>query len=295
MRHLFRKLLYLLCLAALLLSACQASFYASKKTVPKNAKVRFLLTFDDGPSGKTRKNPTRQILYALQHNVVQKDIKAIFFVQSRDPRLGGSPQGQQIMRQQFQQGHILAVHSGTARGHVSHVKLLRRGLGQSLKDCMNDIRQVTGENPLLVRPPYWAYNRETILHYQQHGLHVLLTDARAFDGKIRGYNVSLRRRSSMRKQLTLVKNRIHESLLPAVDGVIPVVVTFHDINTFTARHMSEYLHILLQEANRVGLPLSTPAFYTDRKNIYRAALERGKFYMSDINTWLLAEKNKRRH
>lgn len=295
MRHRFSKSLYLVCLAALLLSACQATFYASKKTVPSNAKVRFLLTFDDGPSGKPKKNPTRQILYALQHNPLQKNIKAIFFIQSRDPRLGGSPQGQQIMRQQFQQGHILAVHSGTARGHVSHIKLLRQELDQSLQNCMQDIRRVTGENPLLVRPPYWAYNRETMLRYQQHGLHVMLTDVRAFDGKIRGYNISLRRRSSMRKQLTLLKNRIHESLLPAVDGTIPIVVTFHDINSFTARHMSEYLNIIVEEAYRVGLPLSKPVFYINTEKMRRAALQRGKFYMADINTWLLAEKNKRRH
>ena len=30
-------------------------------------------------------------------------------------------------------------------------------------------------------------------------------------------------------------------LHPGVDGVIPVVVTFHDINRYTARHMQEYL------------------------------------------------------
>lgn len=185
------------------------------------------------------------------------------------------------MQQQFRQGHLLAVHTGTRR-HVSHIKLLRRDLGQTLQNCRDDIRKITGQYPQLVRPPYWAYNAQTLEQYRDQKLLVLLTDVRAFDGKIKGFNMSLRRRSSMRKQLTIVKQRIAESRLPAVDGVIPVIVTFHDINSFTARHMTEYLHILVEESKRVGLPLSSPVFYGDSEKLQRAALSRGRHYMQDI-------------
>ena len=45
-----------------------------------------------------------------------------------------------------------------------------------------------------------------------------------------------------------VRERIARGELPVVDGVIPVVVTFHDLNRYTARHTREYLQILLDSA-----------------------------------------------
>ncbi len=47
--------------------------------------------------------------------------------------------------------------------------------------------------------------------------------------------------------------------LPTVDGVIPVVVTFHDINRYTARHMQEYLQILLDSAQVTGVKTAADA------------------------------------
>ena len=60
------------------------------------------------------------------------------------------------------------------------------------------------------------------------------------------------------------------------DGVLPVVVTFHDTNTFTAAHMQEYLHILVEESRRVGLPTATPPFYNGAEEIEQVALLRAR-------------------
>ena len=61
-----------------------------------------------------------------------------------------------------------------------------------------------------------------------------------------------------------------------VDGVVPVVVTFHDTNDFTSSHMAEYLHILVEESRHVGLPLAPRPFYDDAATIERVAVLRSQ-------------------
>jgi hypothetical protein len=99
-RH--HTLLGLLALSAtLLLSACD--------TIPANytplseqqqrvtAPIRFILSFDDGPSASDYANPTESILRDLDNNPIQPGIKAIFFVQTRATNGGRTPLGQQLM------------------------------------------------------------------------------------------------------------------------------------------------------------------------------------------------------
>jgi hypothetical protein len=126
----------------------------------------------------------------------------------------------------------------------------------------------------LLRPPFWNYDKRTFAAYQQHGLHVLLTDISANDGKIWGFNASPRRRANMLRQLSEVRERIALGKLPTVDGVIPVVVTFHDLNRYTARHTREYLQILLDSAAATGVRLADKPFYDDHAELEKAALAR---------------------
>jgi len=105
-------------------------------------------------------------------------------------------------------------------------------------------------------------------------LQVLLTDLSANDGKIWGFNASPRRRANMLRQLSVVRERIALGELPTVDGVIPVVVTFHDLNRYTARHAREYLQILIDSANTTGLKLAQKPFYDDKAELQRAATAR---------------------
>jgi hypothetical protein len=78
----------------------------------------------------------------------------------------------------------------------------------------------------------------------------------------------------MLTQLTVVRQKWQDGLLPVVDGSTPVVVTFHDINTYTARHAEEYLHILVDSAHALDLPLAAQPFYDMREALERAALAR---------------------
>jgi len=235
--------------------------------------VRFLLTFDDGPSASSFFNPTISVLDDLAHNPLVPGIKAVFFVQTHASRAGGSELGRKIMRREAAEGHVLGFHTAT-EWHTNHRSLSPEELEQALTEGCADITGIMGAAPTLVRPPFWNYDKRTFAAYQQHGLHVLLTDLSANDGKIWGFNMSPRRRANMLRQLSEVRERIAAGELPAVDGVIPVVVTFHDLNRYTSRHMQEYLQILMDSARQTGVTMAAKPFYDDRAQLQRAAMAR---------------------
>lgn len=238
-----------------------------------NYPIRYLLSFDDGPSIKEEFNPTLFILDHLAHNSLQPDIKAIFFVQTRASNGGGTPQGRSIMQREYHEGHLLAFHTAT-QGHSSHRYLNPVLFEQSLRDGIQDLVSITGTRPALVRPPFWSYDERTLDVYTKQGLQMILTDLTAIDGKIGWPNFSLRRRSNLFHQLENLRPRIMNGQMPVVDGVVPIIVTFHDPNTYTARHMEEYLQILVDIANELGLPLAEKPFYDTREDIEQAALQR---------------------
>jgi len=252
--------------------------------------IRFLLTFDDGPSGATYKNSTGQILDALAQNDIQPDIKAIFFVQTRSAPSATESGHSMLLREQAE-GHLLAFHTST-RHHANHRFLKPEELESSLQLGINDLMKISGIAPQLVRPPFWNYDARTLNHYHRHGLHMLLTDLSANDGKIRGVNWSWRKRSNLLTQLRRVKTHWAEGNLPSVDGNIPVIVTFHDLNSYTARNIQVYMRILLQIAHELDMPVAPKPFYDNRVELEKAALARtvqdvhGEAYIPGIWGWL---------
>lgn len=263
--------------AACLLSGCiGAPLPLTEQTAEQLRQVppvRFVLTFDDGPSGSSFYNPTERVLDDLADNPVQPGIKAVFFVQTGAVGGGGTDKGREVMRRQGQELHVLGFHSSTPR-HTNHRSLSPEALEQSLSEGVQIIETQTGQHATLVRPPFWNYDHRTFAAYQRHGLHVLLTDLSANDGKIWGFNMSPRRRAHFLRQVSEVRERVARGQLPAVDGATPVVVTFHDINRYSARHIQEYLQILIDSARQDGLPLAAKPFYDDPAELQRAAMAR---------------------
>lgn len=268
---------------ALSLSGCIGAPVAltpqTEQRLHTQAPIRFLLTFDDGPSASGYNNPSRSVVADLANNPILPGIKAVFFLQTEASRSGGSARGRKTMEREFAAGHILAFHTATGF-HTNHRWLSDAELESTLGQGATDIAAITGNPPALVRPPFWNYDRRTFAAYQRHGLQVLLTDLSANDGKIWGFNGSPRRRANLYRQLSVVREHIALGELPTVDGVIPVVVTFHDINRYTARHMQEYLQILMDSARINGVPVAAEPFYTDTAALQRAALART---VKDVN------------
>ena len=251
----------------------------TQERLQAQAPIRFLLTFDDVPSASGYNNPSRSVVADLAHNPVLPGIKAVFFLQTEAYRSGGSSRGRKTMEREFAAGHLLAFHTATTF-HTNHRWLNDAELERTLNVGAAAIASITGTPPVLVRPPFWNYDKRTFAAYQRHGMQVLLTDLSANDGKIWGFNGSPRRRANLYRQLSVVRERIALGELPSVEGVIPVVVTFHDINRYTARHMQEYLQILMDSARINGVKTAAEPFYTDTAMLERAALART---VKDVN------------
>jgi peptidoglycan/xylan/chitin deacetylase (PgdA/CDA1 family) len=238
---------------------------------PAPAPIRFLLSFDDGPSAAASGNPTEKILDTLAQNQVQPGIKAIFFTQTRAVNGGGTEVGRALLRREHDAGHVLAFHTATPR-HSNHRFLREEELEASLTRGVADLTAITGVAPRFVRPPYWNYDARTLATYQRHGMQMLLTELSANDGVIYGINFSMTKRRNMRKLLLAQRERWRAGAMPAVDGSTPIVVTFHDVNSYTARVLEVYLQILLDVARELDMPTAAKPFYDDREELERAAL-----------------------
>jgi peptidoglycan/xylan/chitin deacetylase (PgdA/CDA1 family) len=233
--------------------------------------IRLLLTFDDGPSAREGDNPTVQVLDGLARNAIQPGIKALFFVQTGAANGGATPRGRGLLRRTLDDGHVLGFHTATP-GHTSHTRLDDTALEASLRQGLVTHAELSGRAPTLVRPPHWAYDARTFAAYQRHGLSLVMTDLSANDGKIPWPNASLRRRSHLEHQMRELRRHVAD--IPLVDGVRPVLVTFHDANPFTGSHIDEYLQILVDGARKAGLVLADPPFYADAAATEAAARAR---------------------
>ena len=267
-----RPRLLLATLSLLLLSAAAAGRDTSEAVpAPTPAPVRFLLTFDDGPAAADSDNPTVHILETLARNPLQDNIKAVFFTQTRAWHGGGTDVGRALIKREHDEGHIVALHTATLF-HSNHRFMSKQTLDESMRKGVDDLTGITGVAPKLVRPPFWAYDAETLESYRQHGMRMLLTDLNANDGKIYGINFSWHKRSNMLKHLAETRKRWAAGAMPVVDGSTPIVVTFHDVNTYTSRHIQEYLEILIDVARELNVPLAAKPFYDDHDELERAAL-----------------------
>ncbi len=243
------------------------------------APIRFVLSFDDGPSAAVDANPTAHILDVLERNDIESGIKGIFFVQTRSQNGSALEIGKKLLAREFREGHLLAFHTATPR-HANHRYLSPEELELTLETGTSDLASVTGKMPTLVRPPFWNYDSRTLMAYHQHGMRMLLTDLNANDGKIYGINFSLSKHRNMFTQLSQLRQHWLNGELPVVDGSTPIVVTFHDVNSYTASVLETYLQILLDVARELEIPTAPKAFYDDRNQLERAAFSRT---VADIN------------
>jgi peptidoglycan-N-acetylglucosamine deacetylase len=265
--------------AAVLLALMLVGYPASLSADIAPAPIRFLITFDDGPSGSDKRNPTELILDVLAQNTVQPGIKAIFFVETRATTRGGTATGQLLMRRQQAEGHLLAFHTSTP-SHSNHRLMQPEELEWSLQDGIADLTAVSGVAPQLVRPPFWNYDARTLASYNRHGLQMLLTDLSANDGVIWGMNWNWRKRDDLLQHLRATKAHWLSGKMPSINGITPIVVTFHDINRRTARHIEAYLQMLLHIAQELKIPVAAKPFYDNRAELENAALARS---VRDVN------------
>ena len=257
----------------LALAACRGSLPDAVAPV-SSLPVRFLITFDDGPSGAARHNSSALILDTLAHNRWQDGIKAIFFVQTRHRNGGGTDIGQELMQRMQREGHLLALHTASPRGHINHTQMPLAELDRNLGDGVEDIRRISGTAPHFIRPPFWHHNPATVDRYAAHGLGMLLDDISIGDGKVWGITANPNARKRIRADLQKVARRIRDGEMPVVAGYFPLVMTMHDTNPTTARNLERYLGMLVEEARHVGLAVHPQPFISPGEELARVAAVR---------------------
>ena len=255
---------------AFTLTACQLVRVADLRPETQ-LPVRFLITFDDGPSAARGNNSSALILDTLARNRWQNDIKAIFFVQTRHRNGGGTVHGGQLMQRMLGDGHILGLHTSSSRGHINHTRMPLSELESDLKVGIEDIRELSGDAPHFIRPPFWSFNADTLSLYEAHGLSMLLDDISLGDGKARGVTSNPNVRERMRVDLRKAARRIRQGSIPALGGYIPLVITMHDTNPTTARDLENYLGMLIEEAHYAGLVVHLQPFVSPGEELTQVA------------------------
>ncbi|MCQ8264872.1 polysaccharide deacetylase family protein [Streptococcus suis] len=110
------------------------------------SQKRLAITFDDGPNRET----TPQVLDYLK----KYGVKATFFV------LGKNVAGNEdILKRMIDEGHEVANHSWS---HPSLTGLTADQVRMEIEETQAAIKEATGVEPTLVRPPYGAVNQSVM-------------------------------------------------------------------------------------------------------------------------------------
>lgn len=116
------------------------------------------LTFDDGPD----EDYTPQILDVLK----KYNVKATFFVVGQ--KVGWHPE---VVKREFEEGHEIGNHTFT------HINVCHRGYSDILAEInqtQEAIKNVTGKEPKIFRPPYRAINKEMCSIVKDKEMNVIL-------------------------------------------------------------------------------------------------------------------------
>src|SRR6266699_3115526 len=199
------------------------------------------MTFDDGPSATL--TPKLLDLLAAHH------IKATFFVIGEN--VAEHPK---IVERATREGHEIANHSWS---HPNFGKMSDEGVRRQLSRTDDAIKNATGVQPTLLRPPYGSITaRQKRWIHDEFGYQIILWDVDPYDWKRPGPSV--------------VRNRILKETRPGS------IVLSHDIHpgtieamplTFDALEAKGFKFVTLSELIRMAVPQSSPAPAETRESI----------------------------
>lgn len=215
----------------------------------------FSLTFDDGPHSAelgTGTNRTEKVLDTLR----DRGIQGGFFVQTAAvtdtgaPFRGSSANGKILIKRMHDEGHKIGIHTGGRADHEDHPVAQKAGrLESELSAAKTFLKDVTGEETTLVRPPHGAVKLPVkgkekqdvgVLEiYKTLSLTNVLWD---MDGD-QGMNLGLETlKTRIDAEMAKVKNRGWAPTTPSPS----IVVLYHDIQSGTANNLGALIdHIKL--------------------------------------------------
>jgi len=220
------------------------------------ATRNFELTFDDGPhtaelgSGKNR---TERVLDTLK---AKGSLKAGFFIQTGVSYRGANPIGRQLVARMHKEGHTVGIHTGGGdeHEHEDHPVAQKAGrLQGELEKAKTYVKDVTGEEAKLVRPPHGRFDKDVLATYGKVGLTNLLWDIDGDEGRSLG--------------LAELKDRFTKGLAPIASGgwkpgrkPDAVVVLYHDIQKGTSENLGELIEHIRDETKSVSGGKDAAAF-----------------------------------
>lgn len=190
------------------------------------------LTFDDGPNPKT----TPLIL-----NILKKySAKATFFILGQN--IAGN---EEIIRRMVAEGHEVANHSWS---HPNFTKLTPVQIKQEVEKTQAALEQITGQRPLMVRPPYGAVN-QTVMNAMN--LPAIYWSVDSLDWKTRDPKAILEViKANTRSGSIVLLHDIHQ---PTVESIEPVI-----------QHLQEQGYKLGTLSSLLGPNLNSQLIYYDR-------------------------------
>lgn len=267
------------------------------------APAKILLTFDDGPH--------RQNTLLVLDELKKRDAKAVFFILTGPEILfrhmpfkmvfpkGETAEGLQTLVDEASQGHLLACHWGgaylaqsryhprrmrepaydaTGDGVIDQVSESGNALESDLIQCQQRLNQAltivqethAGESIQrpgdleYIRPPMWKYkthDQDAKTVYAALGMEMVLTDFKLGDGGMRFLGIPMSKRMA-RNTAEAISN-----------GQSEVVLTLHDSNTRTSKHLAKTLNKLEDALLRSGLVEGIDWEYTRNLSEINQALE----------------------
>ncbi len=167
------------------------------------------LTFDDGPGAKT----TPRLLDALEEN----NARATFFM------LGDHMKGSADTIKRMQSlGCDTASHT---YDHTQLTSLSGDALKSQFEKSNNNLKDIIGENPSSVRPPYGSYNDTVKSVAKDYGMPIILWSVDTLDWKSKNadavYNAVM---STVQDGDILLFHDIYDSTIDAVERLIPALM-----------------------------------------------------------------------
>ena len=163
------------------------------------------LTFDDGPE----KTNTPRILDALK----EYDAKATFFVLGHRVEANA-----EIIRRMIDEGHSVGNHS---YNHKELTKLKTDKLSYQIDTTSGYIREITGQDVYMLRPPYGSRNSRVIEAARQRGMAIILWDIDPEDWKHKNAETICENIVSKAKDGDIIL--VHDIYSTSVDGAIMAV------------------------------------------------------------------------
>ena len=164
------------------------------------------LTFDDGPSSAH----TPRVLDILRRH----GAKGTFFVLGSNAKRCSS-----IVARAAAEGHEVGVHTWS---HINMARSSMSKIDSEVSRTSDVIRSITGQSPVVMRPPYGATTSGIVKHmYDCYGMRSILWDVDTQDWRKPGVSTVISRAVNKAKPGSIILvHDIHASTLAAIEGIV---------------------------------------------------------------------------